>query len=166
MNLYLVGFMGSGKTSVGRCLAGRLGWSFLDLDEEILKRAGMSIRDIFTSRGEAYFRRLESEELKRVCVVSRTVIALGGGAFSSAENREAVQSTGKSIWLDLPVDIIVARCAGDDSRPLFSGRREMEKLLDERRPCYALADIRVNADDLPVDAVVDRILTSLGADAR
>jgi len=166
VNIYVVGFMGSGKSSAGRRLAERLGVPFLDLDEEIVKRAGTSIREIFLSCGEAHFRRLESEELQRASEVSGAVIALGGGAFLSEANRKTVQSTGTSVWLDVPVDTLIKRCEGENSRPLFGGRREMEELLESRRPSYALADIRIIAEDLPIDAVVELILTALSADAR
>ncbi len=160
-NIYILGFMGSGKTSAGRRLAERLGWPFLDLDEEIVLRSGMPVRDIFISYGEAHFRRLESEELKRAAAAVHTVIALGGGAFCSEENRKTVQSTGTSVWLDVPIETIIGRCEGDLSRPLFSGRCEMKDLFEYRRPAYALADIRVQAGGLSPEAVVERILAAL-----
>src|SRR5512136_2261829 len=109
-NIYLVGFMGSGKTSVGRRLAELLGWTFVDLDEEIEKRAGQSIPEIFRLRGEKHFRSLEREELERECRGSNTVIALGGGTFCSTENRETITRTGISVWLDAPIELLSARC--------------------------------------------------------
>ncbi len=160
-NIYILGFMGSGKTSAGRCLAERLVWPFLDLDEAIVLRVGMPVRDIFVRHGEAHFRRLESEELKRAAARSHTVIALGGGAFCGEENRKIIQSTGTSVWLDVPIETIIARCEGDDSRPLFSGRTEMEDLLESRRPAYALADIRIQAGGLPPETVAEKILAAL-----
>ncbi len=141
-------------------------WPFLDLDEVIERRAGMTVRDIFINYGEAHFRRLESDALKRAAGVARTVIALGGGAFCSEENRKVIQSTGTSIWLDVPIESIIGRCEGDDSRPLLKGRREMEELLESRLPAYALADIRVQAESLSPEAVAERILAVLERRSR
>ena len=159
--IYLVGFMGSGKTSVGRCLAGRLGVRFVDLDAEIEVRAGRTIREIFREQGEGRFRRLESEELVRVAAVPAAVIALGGGAFCSEENRRTVAASGVSVWLDVPLGVLLARCADDRSRPLIGGDLEMERLLDHRRASYARADIRLTAGDLPADAVAEEVLRAL-----
>ncbi|NWG12003.1 MAG: shikimate kinase [Acidobacteria bacterium] len=161
-HIYLIGFMGSGKTCTGRGLAQILGRPFVDLDEEIERRAGMPVRDIFARLGELYFRRLESEELKRAAAAERSVIALGGGAFCSPENREVVRSTGTSVWLDVSIETVIARCQREDSRPLFKGQREMEDLLTSRRPAYALADIRIEAEGLTVETVAERIIAALG----
>ena len=161
MHLYLVGFMGVGKSSVGHCLAGLLGWPFISLDEEIEKREGKSIRDIFRQHGEGYFRAAEQEELKRVSAGTPHVIAIGGGAFCDAENRRIIKSTGKSIWLDAPLDVIAARCEVDDSRPLFTTRSEMEALLERRRPFYQEAALHINVASLTVEAAARLILRAL-----
>ena len=164
--IYLVGFMGSGKTSAGRCLALRLSVPFVDLDAEIENRAGRTIRDIFRVQGESHFRHLESEELSRVATVPAAVIALGGGAFCSAENRRTAAASGISVWLDVPLEVLLARCADDPSRPLLGGECEMAALLQERRAFYALADIRLQAGDLPADAVAEEVLRALTNRAR
>jgi len=160
-NIYLLGFMGTGKSSVGLRLADKLGWAFCDLDSEIERVAGETIGDIFRNRGEAHFRRLESGELRRVSASRRTVVALGGGAFCSEENRHVTADTGISVWLDASLEIIMARCAGDSSRPLFGDRDAMAALLDSRRPAYGLADLRIDIEGLEVEEIADRILALL-----
>ncbi len=142
-NIYLVGFMGAGKTRVGQCLSELLNCRFIDLDVEIELRASTRIREIFELCGEAAFRQLESRELLRVSAESGAVIAVGGGAFCSAENRNLIRSTGSSVWLDAPIEVLCERCEGDDSRPLFRSRPEMQALLEARLPSYAEADVRV-----------------------
>ncbi len=161
MHIYLVGFMGVGKTCVGQCLAGLLGRPFIDLDREIERREGKSIREIFSQCGEAYFRLLEHEELKRVSAGVPQVIALGGGAFCRPENCAIVEAAGKSFWLDAPLNVIVARCEGDPSRPLFTTRPEMEALLEARRPFYQKAHIRIDVTGLTIEGVASQILQTL-----
>ncbi len=161
-NLYLVGFMGSGKTSVGRRLAELLGWTFLDLDEEIEKCEGKSIPEIFRQQGEGHFRSLEHRELVRACLGTRTVVALGGGTFCHAKNREIITRTGLSIWLDAPIGLLLARCgACPDSRPLFAGIDEMTTLLERRLPAYAQAEVRVPVDTLSIDELARRIIAEI-----
>jgi shikimate kinase len=155
--IFLVGFMGSGKTTVGRSLAAHLGLPFIDLDDEIERTAGMPIRDIFRERGESWFRALECDELRKACCRDHGVVALGGGAFCTAENQAIVSATGRSVWLDVPVDVVVERCAGEGTRPLATGREDMEQLLERRRPFYEKADTRVDATQ-SIGAVVAEIL--------
>jgi shikimate kinase len=161
--IYLVGFMGSGKTSVGRRLAGLLGWSFVDLDDEIEKRAGARIRELFRIHGEDHFRRLERQELERMGETSQAVVALGGGAFCSDENQELIARKGVTVWLDSPLDLLMARCRGEDSRPLAGSAEEMARLLEGRRPFYARATLRVETADRPADEVAREILGRLRA---
>ena len=155
--VYLVGFMGCGKTSVGGRLARRLGWSFIDLDAAIEERAGESIRRIFSVRGESCFREIEREELRRVSRLHAVVVALGGGAFCTEENRRIVESTGLSVWLDAPMEVLLARCAVDDTRPLFTTAEELAALLKRRIPFYEKADIRLDVGGLTVDAAAEQI---------
>jgi shikimate kinase len=159
--VYLVGFMGAGKTRVGNSLARILGYTFLDLDAEIETRAGERIREIFARCGEARFREMEREELERVSRLPRRVIALGGGAFCAAENRDIVSRTGTSVWLDAPLDTLLSRIGGDDSRPLLSSRAQMDALLESRRPLYAQADIRIDVSTLRPDQIARRIARHL-----
>jgi shikimate kinase len=162
--VYLVGFMGAGKTRVGTSLARILSYTFLDLDAEIEARAGERVRDIFARCGEARFRELEREELECVSRLPRRVIALGGGAFCAAENRDIVRRTGTSVWLDAPLDTLLSRIAGDDSRPLLSSRAQMEALLESRRPLYAQADIRIDVSTLHPDLIARSIARHLERD--
>lgn len=155
--LYLVGFMGAGKTSVGRKLAAMLGWSFTDLDERIVEREGRSIREMFQTEGEPHFRRLETEELERVSRRREAVVALGGGAFCSEVNRKIVRNTGVSVWLDAPAGLLFSRCARDGSRPLLTNAAEMKTLLRRRRPHYAKADIRIRVSRLGIEEAAEQI---------
>lgn len=145
--IFLVGFMGAGKTTVGRALAHHLKFDFFDLDELIEARAGKSVHELFASLGESGFRRLESEAIQSCTAIVRAVIALGGGAYESEENRTAVRSIGKSIWLDCPLEVCLKRLAGDKSRPLLGDEEDMRALLARRRVAYAQADYVVQASD-------------------
>ncbi len=159
--VYLVGFMGAGKTCVGMRLAHMTGYAFVDLDCEIEARAGQRVRHIFSRHGEPHFRRLENEELGRVSALRRQVIALGGGAFCSPANREIVRRTGTSVWLDAPLHTLLSRVGQDEARPLLASRPQMEKLLESRRPLYAEADIRVDVSDRTVDEIARCIIDRL-----
>jgi shikimate kinase len=156
--IYLVGFMGSGKSSVGRRLAELLGWEFVDLDDEIERREGRPIREIFACLGEPHFRAVEREELARVSRMSRRVVALGGGAFCNQENASIVEKTGTSVWLDAPLDRLVERCSGSDLRPLFTSLPEAALLLDRRRPFYARAAVRIDVGELSIEEAASEIL--------
>src|SRR5262245_60897914 len=111
--IFLVGFMGAGKSHVGRELAGRLGWRFIDMDEEIEGTERLSIREIFAQFGEPHFRRLEREHLKRLSTEDHAVIALGGGAYIDAENRATAESSGVTVWLKVSFDNVVHRVTMD-----------------------------------------------------
>jgi shikimate kinase len=138
--IFLVGFMGAGKTTVGRVLAARLNCEFLDLDTVIERREGKSIRQIFSDHGEPEFRRVEREAIKSCRGLKRSVIALGGGAYAFEENRKALGEIGTAVWLDCPLEICLERVGGDERRPLLGTEAEMSALLDKRRPAYAMAD--------------------------
>jgi shikimate kinase len=156
--IYLVGFMGAGKTSVGQRLAQLLGRTFVDLDIAIEEREGIPIREIFSRQGEPGFREIERAELEKVSRGRDLVVALGGGAFCSDANREIVRSTGISIWLDAPVDLLQTRCAPDGTRPLLTAWPEMEELLKRRLSFYARADFRLDVTDLTIDAAAQSII--------
>jgi shikimate kinase len=147
--IYLVGFMGAGKTSVGRSLAAQLGWAFVDLDAEIERSQKMAIRDIFQKSGEAHFRQIESEHLKRLSERPRVVIALGGGATVDPDNRLVIDSTGISVWLNVAFDTAARRVSMDGTRPLFKDPEHAERLYENRLPIYKLARIHVLADNRP-----------------
>jgi len=156
--IYLVGFMGSGKSTVGRALADELGWHFIDLDEEIERQQGCTISSIFDSQGEPAFRKVESEALHKVVRAIQSgrphVVALGGGAFLSEENFDLVSNHGISIWLDAPLEAIERRIAAEDHRPLARDPERLRALFDVRRPGYARAEYRIeHAGDDPAAPV-------------
>jgi shikimate kinase len=161
--LYLVGFMASGKTTVGRALADQIGWPFVDMDTEIEAREGRVISQIFLERGEAGFREIESEVLRsRVRHIEAgqpCVLALGGGAFVQPGNRELVQNNGVSLWLDCPFDVIQRRLNGDNTRPLAAQPNGLNKLYEDRKPLYSRADYRVEVDTEDVAELTHRILS-------
>ena len=145
--IFLVGFMGAGKTEVGRILAGRLGRSFADTDALVEEAAGCGIETIFRERGEGRFRELEWEELRRVAPRRAAVVATGGGLFLGTAQRAVVRAHGVSIWLDAEFDVIASRLGDGALRPLWEsadalGRRAM---FERRRAAYALADAVVDA---------------------
>jgi shikimate kinase len=152
--IYLVGFMGCGKSTVGRALAGELGWSFFDLDDEIERREGLPIAEIFEMRGEAAFREAETAALReRVKAVESgrpQVISLGGGTFLPQENFELISNHGVTVWLDPPLDLILQRIIGFDHRPLARDPQTLRKLYESRRAGYSRADyrIQINSDDV------------------
>lgn len=145
--IYLTGFMASGKTTIGRLLAEELGWHFSDLDEEIEEQQGTSIAQIFDTRGEQEFRRIESEAIRaHVRSIERgrpTVIALGGGAFVQPENFDLLEDHGITIWLDCPLETVRQRVTKASHRPLARDAQVLEELYRERRAVYARADFRI-----------------------
>jgi shikimate kinase len=160
--LYLVGFMGSGKSAVGRLLAEELGWPFADVDEDIEKAQGVSIQEIFETRGEEEFRRLEQEALrKRVREVEfgrPLVLALGGGAFVDPDNRKMLEERGVTMWLDCSFPRICTRLEGQTHRPLARDPDKFRQLFEDRREAYSKAEHRIEADTDDPSAVVAEIL--------
>ncbi len=156
--IYLVGFMGAGKTCVGRRLAELSDRSFVDLDDWIEDREGTSIREIFRLHGEHYFRHVEREELQKASRMSAAVVALGGGAFCAEENQAIVKDTGLSVWLHAPLELLYARCAGDAARPLLTTPEALGTLFRQRIPFYRRADYCIEVTEMPVDAVARRIV--------
>ncbi|MFL6216674.1 MAG: shikimate kinase [Blastocatellia bacterium] len=159
--VFLVGFMGSGKTTVGDALATLIGWRFVDLDRVIEEREGRSIREIFETQGEPEFRRIEHEAIAACREMSETIIAIGGGAFIAEANRALIGALGVSVWLDCPLDVCLDRLGNDPTRPLLRGKEEMRDLLDRRRSSYALADLTIQTGNLPSEDVAVEISTRL-----
>jgi len=159
--IYLTGFMGSGKSTIARLLADRLGWDFIDLDGEIEAAEHTTIAQIFEQRGEAEFRRIESEVLKNILRkiqgIAPSVVALGGGTFTQPANALMMEGHGVSIWLDCPFETIRQRIAEAESRPLARDPGQFRRLFEERRSAYARADYKVDAECAPEQAV-DAIL--------
>jgi shikimate kinase len=160
--IYLLGFMGSGKSTVGRHLARRLGWSFFDLDDEIEAAERATIARIFDDRGEAEFRRIESEILaQHVHLIERgrpAVVALGGGAFLAPVNRELAANHGVTVWLDCDFDRIARRVAQATHRPLARDPDKLAALFNQRRDVYKLADVHVPVETDDAEAVADAIM--------
>ena len=160
--LYLVGFMGSGKSTIGRALADELGWHFLDLDEEIERREGVTIASIFDTCGEEAFRRIESDVLAHCVQAVQSgrpqVISLGGGAFLNEENFALASNNGITVWLDCPLEIIERRVAMADHRPLARDPEKLRELFELRREGYARADYRVEVRSDDAAAAVAQIL--------
>jgi shikimate kinase len=159
--IFLVGFMGAGKTTVGQALAEAMGWQFADLDPLIEKREGQTVREIFETRGEPEFRRLEREAIAACREVSKAVIALGGGAYIAEENRLLLREIGVTVWLDCPLEICLRRIGGDAARPLLRSTEEMRELFEHRRPAYGLADLTIETGDRPPKELAVEILKLL-----
>jgi shikimate kinase len=161
--IFLVGFMGCGKSMVGANLAERLGWAFADIDSDIERERNTTISDIFDTLGEEEFRKIESDAiLKRVHVIQSghpIVVALGGGVFGQTQNWELVENNGVSIWLDCPLSLIRQRLAGCTHRPLARDPRKFDLLYYTRRETYARADYHIEVTGNDAGAVVDAVLS-------
>jgi len=156
--VYLVGFMASGKTTVARSLARRLGWQAIDIDEAIEQQERDTVAGLFAKRGEPYFRALERTMLAQQVPVRFSVVATGGGTFIDPQNRALINSDGVSIWLDVPLDHLAARVPADGRRPLAADRAEFERLYHVRRAAYEQAHHRIDASRLSVDAIVEQLV--------
>lgn len=160
----LVGMMGAGKTSLGRRLAARLDVPFRDADVEIVQAAGCSIPEIFSRYGEAAFRDCERKVLDRVLREPAHILATGGGAFMNPETRARIAENAVSLWIKAPLDILWERVSRKDDRPLLKSgdpRATLAKLLAEREPVYALADLAIESEDVPHAETVERMVRLL-----
>ncbi|WP_127568776.1 shikimate kinase [Glycocaulis alkaliphilus] len=161
----LVGLMGVGKTTIGRRLADRLGWAFRDSDHEVEEAAGRSVSEIFADFGEAAFRDGERRVIARLMdETGQAVIALGGGAFINTQTRALLKGRSLSVWLQADIDTLMERVSRRDTRPLLQTedpRAVMERLLAERAPVYAEADIHVRSPDTTHDGAVQAILDAM-----
>jgi len=164
-SVVLVGMMGAGKSSVGRRLASRLGIPFVDADEEIERaHAGMKIHEIFVEHGEPYFRDGEARVIARLLKGGPQVLASGGGAFMNPQTRTAIAASGISIWLKADFDVLMKRIRRRQDRPLLRTEdpaATLRRLMDERYPIYAQADLAVQSRDVFHDKIVDEILSAL-----
>lgn len=169
MTITLIGYRGSGKSSVAPLLAEALGWDWCDADQEIESQAGCSIRQIFESEGEAGFRSRETEVLNQLLARPRSVIAAGGGAILADINRQRMQTAGPVVWLQANPETLAARIAGDQTsasrRPSLTSKSAVEEVTDvlhARTPLYqAAATMTVDADQRSPQEIVDEILTHL-----
>ena len=160
--LYLVGFMGCGKTTIGRALARRIGWHFADLDGDIEKVHGGTVQKIFAEHGEEHFRALEHAALKArvrdVEIGKPCVVALGGGTFVQPNNYALLENNGVTLWLDAPFELVRKRVAADGSRPLATDAIKFQELFVARRNAYQLADHRVAIESEDAEVTVDAII--------
>jgi shikimate kinase len=163
-SIVLVGMMGSGKSSIGRRVALRLGIPFVDADAEIEKAAGMTIPDIFAVRGEAEFRSGEARVIVRLLESGPQVLSTGGGAFMNCNTRAAIAAKGISIWLNAEFEVLMKRIRRRHDRPLLKTDdpgATLHKLMQERHPIYALADLTVQSREVSHDKIVDEIVGAL-----
>ena len=168
-SIVLVGMMGAGKTSVGKRLAARLGLPFVDADAEIEAGARMTISEIFEKFGEPYFRDGERRVIARLLEEGPSVLSTGGGAFMNELTRARIAERGVSIWLKPDFEVLLRRVRKRSNRPLLQTadpEATMRRLLEERSPTYALADITIDSHDGPHEIVVEQILGELIAHAR
>jgi shikimate kinase len=171
-NLILVGYRGAGKTAVGRAVARRLGWTFVDTDERIEAQAGQTIRELFAAHGEAHFRRLESQIVEALAVNNAQVIAVGGGAILSEANRERFREMGRCVWLTASPEELLQRTQADPrtvaTRPPLTdldALAEVRGLLAERTPLYAaVADQVVATEGLSVEQIADAVVAAVQED--
>lgn len=167
-SIVLVGLMGAGKTCIGKRLASKTGLSFVDADAEIEAAADCTVEEIFTRYGEQAFRDGERRVIARLLEGPRQVLATGGGAFVNPETRENVQRHGVSVWLKADLDILLQRVSRRNDRPLLKNgdpRETLERLIEQRYPCYAEADITVDTGNEPPDSTVEKVVNALNAHA-
>ena len=159
----LVGFMATGKSKIGRLLAKRLDWPFVDTDRHIEEAMGRSIAEIFREQGEGAFREAEREAIVSLLAGDARVLAVGGGAFVNPDNREALNRNALTVWLDVPFELILPRLVRSRDRPLAANRSESElrALWQERRQYYAAARVRIEVADEDADATVTSIVCAL-----
>ncbi|MGG6293277.1 shikimate kinase [Leptolyngbya sp. AN02str] len=164
VNVYLVGLMGSGKTTIGKVLAKKLNYRFIDTDAMVELVAQRSIAELFATEGEAAFRQLETQVLAELSAYPRSAIATGGGIVLSRDNWSYLHH-GLVVWLDVPIDSLYRRLQNDTKRPLLqhdNPKQRLQDLLDERRSLYAQADVRVLLQgDEPPSQVGDRVLEEI-----
>jgi shikimate kinase len=165
MNIALYGFMGVGKSTVGKKLAEKLGYTFIDMDSEIEKQTGKTIKEIFQINGEPRFRHLESEMIKDLTKKDRLVIACGGGAIANEDNAKRLKASSRMVYLTASVNEIVSRTRGDGTRPLLNVTNPVEvasELYDKRRPIYSrYAEVEVDTTHKSIDVVVELILEKI-----
>lgn len=161
-NVFLLGFMGCGKTTVGRAVATLRSCGFIDLDDQIEAREKKQIAAIFEERGEPYFREVETRTLTALELTTPKVVALGGGTFTFQRNIDFVRHEGVSIFLDCSLELVIARCEAFQHRPLFlRDPAKLTELFYARQSFYRLADYRVEISDAPPEDVARRIVNLL-----
>ncbi|PLP59968.1 shikimate kinase [Mesorhizobium loti] len=163
-SIVFVGLMGAGKTAIGRKTAGALGLTFIDSDQEIEDVSRMTIPELFERYGEAEFRALEQRVILRLLEQGPQVLSTGGGAFMNAQTREAIAAQGISVWLKADLDLLMERVSKKQNRPLLktaNPRSTLQKLMDDRYPTYALADITVPTRDERKEVIAEEVVAAL-----
>ena len=164
MNIILIGFMGAGKTTVGRKLANRLGYFFLDTDQQIEKQQGCTIEEIFRYAGEATFRDLETKLLETLQNVHNTILSTGGGMFLRLKNQELLKVIGKTVYLQVDRETLKQRLQCDQNRPLLqqpNWQENVNQMLQQREPVYLTADLTIKAQNGPPNMMVSRIIEAI-----
>ena len=164
-NIILVGFMGTGKTTVGKLLAGKLGYEFIDIDEEIEKEQGVAIAHIFSELGEPYFRLLERDKLKELVGREGVIVSAGGGVVLDPRNVEDLKRAGTLVCLSASPEVIMKRVGGSTNRPLLRVPDPMAKikeLLEARAPYYRQADITIDTSGMTAEEAADEIIRLVG----
>ena len=159
--LYLVGFMGAGKSTVAAALGRRIGWRAEDIDSQIEARERRTVSAIFAQSGEPYFREIERQVVIDMLPQRNVIVAAGGGTFAEPDNRAARVVDGAVAWLDLPLEQVVKRIPADGRRPLAADLAQLAQLYQRRRLSYEQAHVRVDASS-PVDEIVERLLAWIG----
>ena len=159
--VYLVGFMAAGKSTLSQALARRLGWRAEDIDALIEARERRTVAEIFAREGEPYFRSIERQVIWSLLPLRHAVVATGGGTFVDPENRAAIKADGVSVWIDVPLDVLLARIPADGRRPLASDRIQMAMLYETRRLAYQQAQLRLDASRARSEELVEQLIEQL-----
>ena len=160
-NLALTGMMGVGKSAIGKVLSKKLHMKFVDIDKIIENKLKMTIPEIFKKKGELFFRKFEEEITLKIITETNTVISLGGGAFINSKIRRSILSNNISFWLDLNVDLLEQRLLKSKMRPLLANKNlkeTLEKIYDERKSTYAMANFRINCDKSNINLTSNKII--------
>ncbi|MBI1243066.1 shikimate kinase [Umezakia ovalisporum] len=164
VNLYLIGMMGAGKTTVGKLLANHLSYKFLDTDDIITQSTGRSINQLFAEEGEVAFRQLESNVLAQVCAYTQLTVATGGGIVLERQNWSYLHH-GLVVWLDVPVQLLYTRLAEDRTRPLLQDSDPQEKLrslLEQRTPLYSQADLKITVtEEQTAEEIANKVMEGI-----
>lgn len=163
-SIVLIGMMGAGKSSVGKRLARRLNLAFADADTEIEQAAGMTIPEIFAHHGEPAFRDGEKKVIARLLEHGPMVLATGGGAYMNGDTRDAIARHGITVWLKAELDVLLRRVRRRDDRPLLKTENPeatLARLIEQRYPVYAQADVTVVSHDVPQEVMVDEVIDAL-----